>query len=197
MESTDEVMIMKLQAAIAMLLAMTAIGQAQGEAATDCPPILRYEARGLKDSAAVNFCSAYQGKVLLAVNTASQCGYTPQFAGLEALYQTFKSRGLVVLGFPSNDFKQEHDNAEETARVSYGDYGVTFPMFAKSTVSGNSANPFFKELARQTGNAPQWNFQKYLVGADGKVIRVYPANVAPDDLILRADIEAALGAVKP
>jgi len=188
---------MKLQAAIAMLLAVTAVGPAQGGVATECPPILHYEAKGLKDGALVNFCSAYRGKVLLAVNTASQCGYTPQFKGLETLYQTFKSRDLVVLGFPSNDFKQEHENAEETARVSYGDYGVTFPMFAKTTVSGDGANPFFKELARQTGNAPQWNFQKYLVGADGKVIRVYPANVAPDDVVLRADIEAALGAVKP
>jgi glutathione peroxidase len=190
-------MIMRMQRVIAVLAALMAFGELHAEADAGCPPILRHEAKPLKDGAPVNFCTAYRGKVLLAVNTASQCGYTPQFKGLETLYQTFKSRGLVVLGFPSNDFKQEHENAEETARVSYGDYGVTFPMFARTTVSGDGANPFFKELARQTGNAPQWNFQKYLVGADGKVIRVYPSNVAPDDLVLRADIEAALGAVKP
>ena len=188
---------MRMQRVIAVLAALMAFGELHAEADAGCPPILRHEANPLKEGTPVNFCTAYRGKVLLAVNTASQCGYTPQFKGLETLYQTFKSRGLVVLGFPSNDFKQEHENAEETARVSYGDYGVTFPMFARTTVSGDGANPFFKELARQTGNAPQWNFQKYLVGADGKVIRVYPSNVSPDDLVLRADIEAALGAVKP
>ena len=157
-----------------------------------CPPILQFESKPLRGGAPVNFCEAYAGKVILAVNTASQCGFTPQFKGLEALYQEFKGRGLVVLGFPSNDFKQEHDNPEQTAQVCYVNYGVTFPVFARSTVTGEAANPFFKELARQTGVTPQWNFQKYVVSREGKVLKAFPSNVPPDDVLLRATIEAAL-----
>lgn len=123
---------------------------------------------------------------------ASQCGYTPQLKGLETLYQTYRARGLVVLGFPSGDFNQEHDNPADTARVAIGDYGVTFPLFASSAVSGARANGFFKALEQASGKAPQWNFQKYLIDRKGKVVTVFPAQVAPDDLLLRGAIEAAL-----
>jgi len=157
-----------------------------------CPPILQFESKPLQGATPVDFCEAYAGKVILAVNTASQCGYTPQFKGLESLYQEFKGRGLVVLGFPSNDFKQEHDNPEQTAQVCYVNYGVTFPMFARGPVTGEAANPFFKELARQTGVIPQWNFQKYVVNRAGKVLKAFLSNVSPDDVLLRATIEAAL-----
>lgn len=167
-------------------------GAAPVPAVPKCPAILKYEAKPLRGDEPVKFCEAYQGKAILAVNTASQCGYTPQFAGLEALYQKYKDRGLVVLGFPSNDFKQEFDDAEQTANVCYLNYGVTFPMFAKSAVSGKGANPFFKQLYEQSGLAPQWNFFKYLIDAQGRVVKTYPAQIAPDDEGLVADIENLL-----
>ena len=159
---------------------------------SECPPLLQYSGAPLLGGGPVNFCETYRGKVILAVNTASQCGYTPQFKGLESLYQEFKSKGFVVLGFPSNDFKQEHEDPGQTAKVSFNDYGVTFPLFASSAVSGARANGFFKALEQASGKAPQWNFQKYLIDRKGKVVTVFPAQVAPDDLLLRGAIEAAL-----
>lgn len=165
---------------------------APSPAPAKCPALLNYEAKPLRGDQSVKFCEAYQGQAILAVNTASQCGYTPQFAGLEALYQKYKDRGFVVLGFPSNDFKQEFDNAEQTANVCYLNYGVTFPMFARSGVSGKGANPFFKGLYEQSGLAPQWNFFKYLVDAQGKVVKAYPAQVGPEDEGLLRDIENTL-----
>ena len=162
------------QAALLLMLG----GAWQTWAATDpCPALLSYSAEPLQGGAPVDFCSAYRGKVILAVNTASQCGYTPQLKGLETLYQTYRARGLVVLGFPSGDFNQEHDNPADTARVA---------------VSGARANGFFKALEQASGKAPQWNFQKYLIDRKGKVVTVFPAQVAPDDLLLRGAIEAAL-----
>ena len=164
--------------------------------AAECPPFLKFSSPPLLGGAPIDFCHAYAGKVILAVNTASQCGYTPQFKGLESLYQEFKNQGFVVLGFPSNDFKQEHDDPAQTAKVSLKDYGVTFPMFDKSHVSGDQANAFFAELAKQSGNAPQWNFQKFLIDRKGKLIKVFPSNVEPEDMLLRVAIEEAL-AEKP
>ena len=182
---------MKRQRQAALLLMLG--GAWQTWAATDpCPALLSYSAEPLQGGAPVDFCSAYRGKVILAVNTASQCGYTPQLKGLETLYQTYRARGLVVLGFPSGDFNQEHDNPADTARVAIGDYGVTFPLFASSAVSGARANGFFKALEQASGKAPQWIFQKYLIDRKGKVVTVFPAQVAPDDLLLRGAIEAAL-----
>ena len=173
------------------LLLVVGIPQAS-PANEQCPPLLNYSSTPLLGGEAVNFCQAYRGKVILAVNTASQCGYTPQFKGLESLYQEYKTRGLVVLGFPSNDFKQEHEDPKETAKVSFQQYGVTFPMFAKTQVSLNGANPFFTELARQSGVTPQWNFQKYLINRSGQVVKTYPASVTPEDILLRLDIESIL-----
>ena len=158
----------------------------------ECPALLRYSGTPLLGGQPVNFCEAYRGKVILAVNTASQCGYTPQLKGLESLYHEFKNKGLVILGFPSNDFKQEHEDPAQTAKVSFVDYGVTFPMFSKSAVSGDQANAFFTELTKQSGNSPQWNFQKYLIDRKGKVVKVFPSNVEPEDLLLRVAIETAL-----
>jgi glutathione peroxidase len=135
----------------------------------------------------------YAGKVLLVVNTASQCGYTPQYEGLEALYRKYKSRGLMVLGFPSNDFGgQEPGSNKEIAAFCVNQYAIDFPMFAKTSVRGGSANPLFADLAKATGTAPRWNFHKYLVDRSGKQVQSFDTRVAPDDAKLTAAIERML-----
>lgn len=170
------------------LLSMTPLS------AAECPPLLNFETKTLRGGETVQFCEAYRGKVILAVNTASQCGFTPQFKGLEALYQKYKDKGLVVLGFPSNDFYQEFAEAEKTANICYLNYGVTFPMFQKSAVRGKDANPFFKHLAEQSGTSPKWNFFKYLIDADGKVVAAYTSTTTPEDADLGKKIEELLNA---
>lgn len=158
----------------------------------ECPPSLDFSLKKLRGDEVVNFCEAYRGKVILAVNTASRCGYTPQFQGLEALYQKYKDRGFVVLGFPSDDFKQEYDQAEKTAEVCYVDYGVTFPMFTKTSVTGESANAFFKRLAEASGTRPGWNFFKYLIDDQGTVRKAYASKITPEDPDLEKTIAALL-----
>jgi glutathione peroxidase len=136
--------------------------------------------------------AAYQGKVLLIVNTASQCGYTPQYAGLEQLHAEYRGKGLEVLGFPSNDFgAQEPGTAQEIASFCSVNYGVTFPLFEKIRTKGEGQSPVYQFLATGHGE-PRWNFHKYLVGKDGQVRRAFPSNVAPDSKELRDAIEAAL-----
>jgi len=135
----------------------------------------------------------YKGKVILVVNTASQCGYTPQYEGLEKLYRRYKDRGLVVLGFPSNDFgRQEPGSNKEIADFCESTFGVKFPMFVKSAVRGSDANPLFRELARQTGTTPKWNFYKYLIARDGKVVEAYSSMTAPDDAAFVRVVERQL-----
>ena len=160
-------------------------------APASCPALLNQNFKRLQDEAPQNLCQ-YAGKVVLVVNTASYCGYTKQYEGLEKLYAKYGSRGLVVLGFPSNDFKQEAESAKEIADLCYNTYGVKFPMFAKTVVSGPNANPLHASLAKQTGKEPKWNFTKYLIGRDGKVIEYFPSKVAPEDAQLVSKIEAAL-----
>jgi len=150
--------------------------------AETCPGVLNYQAQKLRSSESIDFCAAFKGKVVLVVNTASNCGYTPQFQGLEALYQKYKDRGLAVVGFPSNDFFQEFENSEDTAKVCYLNYGVTFPMLNKSSVKGATANPFFQSLIQATGKPPKWNFHKYLIAKDGKSVTAYESNVRPEQL---------------
>ena len=137
--------------------------------------------------------SQYAGKVTLVVNTASQCGYTPQYAGLEKLHEDMKGRGFSVLGFPSNDFgQQEPGSAEEIQTFCKKNYGVTFPMFSKVvTKAGPEQSPVYAFLG-QEGHLPAWNFSKYLVGKDGKVIAFFPSKVTPESKELRDQIEAAL-----
>lgn len=139
--------------------------------------------------------SSLRGKVLLIVNTASKCGFTPQYAGLEKLYERYKDRGLVVLGVPANDFgAQEPGSAEDIASFCQINYGVTFPMAAKEVVSGKDAHPFYL-WARQElgfGSAPKWNFHKYLIGRDGKLLNYFYSLTSPDAPRFIKAIESAL-----
>jgi glutathione peroxidase len=133
---------------------------------------------------------AYQGKVLLVVNTASQCGYTPQYDGLEALHRKYKDRGLVVLGFPMNDFGgQEPGSNKEISTFCTNQYAIDFPMFAKTSLK---SNPLYADLGKAAGKAPRWNFHKYLVDRSGKQVQSFESAVEPDDPKLVAAIEKLL-----
>ena len=135
----------------------------------------------------------YRGKTLLIVNVASQCGYTPQYEGLEALYRRYRDRGLVVLGFPANDFgAQEPGSNGEIAKFCEVNYGVSFPMFAKSGVSAGNANPFYASLAKKTGERPHWNFHKYLIDRSGETVLSFGSAVEPGDRKLVGEIERML-----
>lgn len=160
--------------------------------AEPCPELLNFKMNKLRSSEQVDFCQAFTGKVVLAVNTASNCGFTPQFKGLEALYQKYKDQGLVVVGFPSNDFFQEFDNPEKTANVCYLNYGVTFPVMTKSSVRGSDANAFFKGLIAATGESPKWNFYKYLISRDGLKVSAFGSITSPEELesTVKAVLEA-------
>lgn len=172
--------------------AQTVAPASPAPAPTSCPPLLQHEFKRLQDDAPQALCQ-YAGKVLLVVNTASYCGYTPQYEGLEALHARYAARGLVVLGFPSNDFgRQEPGDSRQIADFCFNTYGVKFPMFAKSSVSGRDANPLYVALARATGKAPAWNFHKYLVDRQGRVVAGYASKVEPTSAELVAAIEKAL-----
>lgn len=144
-----------------------------------------------------NLCKTYGGKVILVVNTASRCGYTPQFEGIEKLYKNYKAAGLVVLGFPSDQFRQEESSDESIAKFCSTNYGVTFPMYTKTRVDGDDANPFYKVLKAETKHAPDWNFNKYLIGRDGKVLAHYSSRVTPEDPKLLDAIKAELAKPTP
>jgi glutathione peroxidase len=160
--------------------------------AASCPAVLNHTFKRLQDEAPQNLCQ-YAGKVVLVVNTASYCGFTKQYEGLEALYAKYAPRGLVVLGFPSNDFgKQEPGSAQEIADFCFNTYGVKFPMFAKSSVIGADVNPLHAQLTKLTGQAPKWNFTKYLIDRSGKVVEHFPSKVTPEDPQLVGKIEQAL-----
>lgn len=162
-------------------------------AVPNCSPLLQHSFPRLQDEVLQSVC-AYAGKVLLVVNTASYCGYTPQYEGLESLHKRFARRGLVVLGFPSNDFgRQEPGTAEQIGQLCFNTYGVGFPMFAKVHVVGPQANPFHQALAAASGEAPRWNFHKYLIDRQGKTVTSFPSSVAPESRTLVAAIEKALG----
>ena len=159
--------------------------------AGECPQLLAHQMRKLHSSETVNLCERYAGRALLIVNTASHCGYTPQFEGLEALYKEYADRGLVVLGFPSDDFRQEADDESKTAEVCFLNYGVTFDMFAPIGVTGAQAHPLFRELAAASA-PPRWNFFKYVVDRDGRVLASFPSAISPDSRELREALDRAL-----
>ena len=137
--------------------------------------------------------SAYQGKVVLIVNVASRCGFTPQYAGLEALYEKYKDRGFVILGFPANNFGgQEPGTNEEIKTFCSTKYNVTFPMYSKISVKGDDKAPLYQFLTDATGSEIQWNFTKFLVDKDGKVVARFESKVTPESLDIAAAIEKAL-----
>jgi len=174
------------------LQAQTAAPAAAATAAA-CPALLNQSFPRLQDEKPQNLCQ-YAGKVLLVVNTASYCGYTPQYEGLEALHAKYAAQGLVVMGFPSNDFNQESNDSAKIADLCFNTYGVKFPMFSSSAVSGKAANPLFAQLTQATGKSPTWNFSKYLVGRDGKAVAYYPSKATPDSKEVVAAVEKALAA---
>ncbi|MDP1741166.1 MAG: glutathione peroxidase [Polaromonas sp.] len=187
------------RACLAFLLSQLAgAGLAPAYAATGaartvsaCAPLLQHSFLRLQDEKPQSLCQ-YSGKVVVVVNTASFCGFTPQYAGLEALHARYKDRGLVVLGFPSNDFAQESGSNQDIAAFCENTFGVKFPMFAKSSVAGKTANPLFKQLADQTGSPPRWNFHKYVVARDGQSASSFNTAVDPKDPAFLREIEKQL-----
>jgi glutathione peroxidase len=166
--------------AAVLLLSLLVFGPAA--AAPACPALLDRQMPRLQDEKPQHLCQ-YAGQVLLVVNTASFCGFTPQYASLEALHARLRPRGLVVLGFPSNDFgAQEPGTGKDIAELCANTFGVKFPMFVKSRViasAGGAVNPLFADLARRTGKAPQWNFHKYLIARDGQAVSSHSSQVDP------------------
>jgi glutathione peroxidase len=178
--------------AIVTLSATSVPAYAQVPAAGPCPALLDREFNRLQTGKPESLCQ-YRGKVLLVVNTASYCGYTHQYEGLEALYHKYRDRGLVVLGFPSNDFgAQEPGSNHEIAEFCRLTYGVQFPMFEKSSVSSLKTNPLYADLAARTGQSPRWNFHKYLIDRNGNPVGTFASDIEPDSRQLLALLEKLL-----
>ena len=190
-----------IRSLMSQLKSMTAagllLGCAAGAQAAGCPALLDRSMPRLLDEKQQNLCQ-YGGKVVVVVNTASYCGFTSQYKGLEALYARYRDRGLVVLGFPSNDFgSQEPGSNQQIASFCASTFGVKFPMFTKTRVStsaGADVNPLYAELRKVTGSAPRWNFHKYVIARDGTTVESYSALTAPDDKSFTDNIEKLLGA---
>jgi len=159
-----------------------------------CPALLQHTVLRLQDEKSQSLCQ-YSGKVLLVVNTASFCGFTPQYKDLEALHAKYADKGLVVLGFPSNDFAQEKATNKEIADFCENTFGVKFPMFTKTVVTGSDASPLYKQLADLTGKTPSWNFFKYLIGRDGKVVDTFGSMTNPSNRSVVNAVEKSLAAV--
>ena len=177
---------MKRMLAVLAMLVITPAG-----ALAACPRLLDHTVPSLTGTP-TPLCQ-YQGKVLLVVNTASQCGYTPQYEGLEKLHRRYAARGLVVLGFPSNDFGgQEPGSNKEIADFCQVNYGVSFPMFTKVSVKGAGVSPVYAILSERTGKRPEWNFHKYLVDRKGEKVQSFESAVAPEDPRLLREIERLL-----
>ena len=178
-----------------MVVAGLLLACAAGAQAAGCPALLDRSMPRLQDEKPQTLCQ-YSGKVVVVVNTASYCGFTSQYKGLEALYARYQDRGLVVLGFPSNDFgSQEPGSNQEIASFCTSTFGVKFPMFTKTRVStsaGADVNPLYAELRKATGSAPRWNFHKYVIARDGTTVESYSALTAPDDNAFIERIEKLL-----
>jgi glutathione peroxidase len=180
-----------------MAASSLAVAAPSGQAGDACPKLLQYTFPTLLDEKPTSLCE-YAGKVILVVNTASYCGFTPQYQGLETLYADLRARGLVVLGFPSNDFgSQEPGSNKQIAEFCAQTYGVKFPMFAKTAVSGRAAHPFFQSLAQQGGQALAWNFHKYLIDRSGRQVVSFGSRTEPTDRRLLAQIESFLARPQP
>ncbi|WP_286233925.1 glutathione peroxidase [Thalassotalea sediminis] len=164
---------------------------AKADDAPSCPNYLQTTKQKLHSSQTVNLCELTQGKPVLIVNTASNCGYTPHFKQLEAIHKKYQKQGLVVIGFPSDDFFQEEDDEQETAKICYINYGVTFTMLSTSAVRGSDANDVFQYLSDKA-TSPKWNFYKYLVDGKGKTVQAFSPRVSPDSDEFIQALEATL-----
>ncbi len=172
------------------LVAFAAIVLAHASYAA-CPEYMQGEYRKLHSKDNVNICELMENRAVLVVNTASHCGFTSQFKGLEALHKKYQDKGLVVIGFASDDFKQEDADEAKAAEICYLNYGVTFTMLSPTPVTGSKANALFKALAEQS-EQPKWNFNKYLLDKEGKVVKHFGSRVKPDSAELETAIEGAL-----
>jgi glutathione peroxidase len=178
-----------LVAALALFTTPASIVAAE----SPCAVMLNHKFANLMDEP-VSLCQ-FSGKVLLIVNTASECGYTPQYEGLEKLYRRYRDKGFAVLGFPANDFGgQEPGSNKEIAQFCKVNYGITFPVFAKTSVVGAKSNPLFRELAAKTGKPPRWNFHKYLLDKSGTPVAAFESAVEPEDPRLTSQIDKLLAA---
>ncbi len=176
----------------AIVVAVLPLAAAPVLAAAECPALLDHRFARLQDEVPQSLCD-YRGRVVLVVNTASYCGFTGQYDGLEKMYAKYREQGLVVIGFPSNDFgSQEPGSNAEIADFCRLTYGVKFPMFAKSEVVGAGANPLYRQLAAATGERPRWNFHKYLIDRSGRKVSSFPSKTAPDSPAFVAAVEKAL-----
>jgi glutathione peroxidase len=180
-----------ISALLIAALATWASATPSSAAQSPCPSVLDHKLVTLQDEP-VSLCQ-FRGKVLLVVNTASECGYTPQYEGLEKLYRRYRDKGFVILGFPANDFGgQEPGSNKQIAQFCQLNYGVTFPMFAKTSVAGTNANPLYRALAARTGKPPRWNFHKYLLDRAGQPVAVFESAVDPQDPEVTLQIEKLL-----
>lgn len=175
-------------------LALLSLAMLSGGAlAAECPALLDRQKRPLAEDHPVNLCDVMYGKVVLVVNTASKCAYTPQYEGLEALYDRYRSRGLVVAGFPSADFAgQEFAGEQRIKEFCRLTYSVAFPMFEKTRVVGPGTDAFYTALREASGEAPRWNFHKYLLDREGRVVGSFASHVTPSDSALLEQIEELL-----
>ncbi len=185
-------MLAALLASAALLVAPThAADPAPAASPAGCAPLLQHTFNLLQTGEPQSLCR-YQGNVLLIVNTASYCGYTKQYEALEALYRKYKDRGLVVVGFPSNDFSQEPGTNKDIAEFCRTTYGVQFPLYEKSSVAQSDRNALYRDLAKATGQAPKWNFHKYVVDRSGKPVATFGSAVVPDAREVTALLERLL-----
>jgi glutathione peroxidase len=180
-----------LSAALAVGLFAAESSHAQTSADGACPALLQQNVLRLQDEKPQSLCQ-YAGKVVVVVNTASFCGFTPQYEGLEALHAKYKDQGLVVLGFPSNDFAQETGTNKQIADFCENTFGVKFPMFTKTSVTGKDASPLFKQLSAKTGTTPKWNFYKYVISRNGQNVESFNSMADPKSKSFIREIEKQL-----
>ncbi len=175
---------------LSIAFGILALGSSAMVNAATCPELYNHQFTTLHGEK-INLCD-YQDKPILVVNTASKCGFTPQFEALEGLYKKHKNQGLLVIGFPSNDFRQDPGNNKEIGDFCKMTYGVNFPMAAKSSVTGPNANPFYKQLVAKSGQAPMWNFYKYVITPGGKEVLAFESTVQPDSSDITSKIKPYL-----
>ena len=189
--SLQHLLVVTLASAAALLAPQAWSAAPQAPASTACSGFLQQNVLRLQDEKPQSLCQ-YSGKVVVVVNTASFCGFTPQYQGLEELHAKYSGRGLVVLGFPSNDFSQETGSNKQIADFCENTFGVKFPMFTKTSVRGKDASPLFRQLAEKTGTTPRWNFYKYVIARDGVSVVSFNSMTEPTSRQFVGEIEKQL-----